>query len=158
MSEFEKQREHQKASATPAIDKLLGFNSAPTLADLRAAVTEAEAAYGRFMLTEYAANPTCAPVKTDLADAIHTARAALRKAEEEAKRPRLASVGEIVARANAMSWPYALDTIIQATREDMLAACRNLPLHGFITDVAGASVGVPAVLLSDIEALVRDAQ
>jgi hypothetical protein len=127
----------------------------PTFAELRAKVTEAEAAYGRAVYegrhwshAEYVRR--VAPLESAMIDA----REALRKAEEEAKRPRLASVGTIQRQAGRRAiadWDTAL---IVETRGDMVAAMRDLPVRLMVGPEGSGSA---LVALSDIEALVREA-
>lgn len=136
----------------------------PTLAELRAKVTEAEAAFGRAYLNANppprvwsGANSLCLSAAGANAEA---ARAALRQAEEAERKPRLASVGEIQRQAGRRAiadWDTAL---IAETRADMLAVMRRLPpmMAGRNMPTAGSwTVISAAVLLSDIEALVREA-
>lgn len=139
----------------PPID----IGAKPTLAELRAKVTEAEAHLGRLTFREGSYPGTAEQFQSDKAEhisVIRAARAALRKAEEAERKPRLASSGDICgwAMANPKATQISGDLskeIVRITRADMMTAIRRLPTYSCRDTV------LAAVLLSDIEALVREA-
>lgn len=128
----------------------------PTLAELRAKVTEAEAAYGRahLDLDGGAAGPSEFVTSVQLArKAAYAAREALRKAEEAERKPRLASVAELQSRVSAGR--HRDDDLVRHTRGDMLAAIRKIARPVRLETAECKSL--KEIYFSDIEALVREA-
>lgn len=136
----------------------------PTLAELRAKVTEAEAAYGREELADAKeALPNIAlpaELLRPTVRAVYAAREALRKAEEAERKPRLRSIGEITDMASTkLADPAATGSftghVIRATRADMITAIRALARPVRLETAECKSL--KEIYLSDIEALVREA-